>query len=90
MNLVNTVNSVNIVDFNVMRYKKQYNDSPQVVVNRQTGNSIEKENFSAMYQVYKYETGNNTCSISFETTFRRLLSCINEFECECHKNSFPL
>ena len=43
MNTVNTVhilNIANIVDFNAMRYKKQYNDSSQVLVICQTGNSI--------------------------------------------------
>ena len=34
------VNIANIVDFNAIRYKKQYNDSPQVLVRRQTGNYI--------------------------------------------------
>ena len=57
---VNTVNSVkivsieNIVDFNAMRYKKQYSNSPQVLVSCQTGNSIEKDNFSAMYLSNNY------------------------------------
>ena len=43
-NTVNTVNSMNItnianvVTFNAMRYKKQYNDSPQVLVGRRTRN----------------------------------------------------
>ena len=42
MNSVNIVNIANIVNFNAMRYKKQYNDSSHVLVSRQTGNSIEK------------------------------------------------
>ena len=46
---MNIVNIANIVDFNAMRYKKQCNDLPQVLVSRQTGNSIERDNFSAMY-----------------------------------------
>ena len=32
---VNIVNIANIVDFNAMGYKKQYNDSPQILVSRQ-------------------------------------------------------
>ena len=34
VNTVNTVKSVNIVDLNAMKYKKQYNDSPQVLESR--------------------------------------------------------
>ena len=49
VNNVNIVNVANIVDFNAMRYKKEYNDLPQVLVSRQTSNSIERDNFSAMY-----------------------------------------
>ena len=37
-----------------MRYKKQYKNSPQVLVSRQTGNSIERDNFSAMYLLNSY------------------------------------
>lgn len=32
INTVRSVNIVNIVDFNTMGYKKQYNDSPRVLV----------------------------------------------------------
>ena len=39
----------NIVEFNAMRYKKQYYHSPQVLVSRQTGNSIERDNFTVAY-----------------------------------------
>ena len=31
---MNIVNVTSIVDFNAIRYKKQYNDSPQVLLNR--------------------------------------------------------
>ena len=48
------VNIANIVDFNAMRYKKQYNDSPQVFVSRQLGNFIERDNFSAMFLSNSY------------------------------------
>ena len=34
---------------NSLSLVKQCNDSPQVLVSRQTGNSIERDNFSAMY-----------------------------------------
>ena len=51
---MNFVNILNIVDFKAMRYKKQYNDSRQVLVSRQIGNSIEKDNFSAMYLSNSY------------------------------------
>ena len=54
LNSVNAVNIANIVDFNAMRYKNQCNDSPQVLVSRQTSNSIERENFSAMYLLSRY------------------------------------
>ena len=56
VNIMNTVTHsvsiviiANIVEFDAMRYKKQYNDSPQVLVSRRTGNSIQRDNFSAMY-----------------------------------------
>ena len=58
--LVNTLNSVtivdiaNIVDFNALRYKKQYNDSPKVLVTRQNGNSMERDNFSAIHLSNSY------------------------------------
>ena len=64
MNAVNAVNILNIadiVDFNAMRNKKQYNDSPQVLVSRQAGNSIERDNFSAMYLSNSYSWN---CKIS--------------------------
>ena len=51
---MNIVNIANIVDLNEMRYKKQNNDSPQVRVSRQSGNSIERANFSAMYLSNNY------------------------------------
>ena len=51
---MNIVNIANILDFNAMRYKKQYNDSLLVLVSRQTGNSIERDNFSAMYLSENY------------------------------------
>ena len=50
-NSVNIVNIANIVDFNAMRYKKQYNDSSQVLVSRQTSESTDRDNFFAMYWV---------------------------------------
>ena len=45
---MNIVNIANIIDFNAMRYKKQHQNSPQILVSRQTGNSIERDNFSYM------------------------------------------
>ena len=60
LNFVNTVSSMNIVnianilDFNAMRYKKPYNDLPQVLIIRQTGNSIKRDIFSAMYRSNSY------------------------------------
>ena len=39
----------NIVDFNVMRYKKYYSDLPQVLGSRQNGNSIERNTFLDMH-----------------------------------------
>ena len=44
LNTVNTVNILNIAnigDFNAMGYRKQYNDTSQVLISRQTGNSVE-------------------------------------------------
>ena len=51
---MNIVNITNMLDFDEMRYKKQYNDSPQVLVSRQTSNSIERDNFSATYLTNSY------------------------------------
>ena len=48
------VNIANIVEFNAFGYKKQYNDLPQVLASRQTGNCIESDNFSAMYLSNSY------------------------------------
>ena len=51
---MNIVNIASIVDFNAMRSKKQYNDSPQILASRQTDNSIERDDFSAMYLSSSY------------------------------------
>ena len=48
------MNILNIVDFDSIKYKKQYSDSPQVRVNHQIDNSIERDNFSAMYLSNSY------------------------------------
>ena len=54
INCVNIVSIQNIVDFNAIRYKKQYNGSPQLLISRQTGNSIEKDKSLAMYLSNSY------------------------------------
>ena len=54
LNSMNIVNIANILYFNAMRYKKQYNDSPQLLVSCQIGNSIERDNFSAVYLSNSY------------------------------------
>ena len=51
---MNILDIANVVDFNAMRYKKQYDDSPQVLISRQTGNSLERDNFFAMYHLKNY------------------------------------
>ena len=57
---MNTVNIANIVDFNAMKYKKQYNVSPQILVTYQTGNSIERHNFTGLYLFYTYRLGSRS------------------------------
>ena len=54
VNTVNSVNIVNILDLNAITYKKQYNDSHQVLVSRQTHNSIGRDNLSVMYPSNSY------------------------------------
>ena len=47
----------NLGDFNAIRYKKHYNNKPQVLVIRQTVNSMEGDNLSAMYIFRRVSAG---------------------------------